>query len=228
MQAQQYAVNHYPIQSIITWITSGDIAIPEIQRPFVWEAIDVRDLIDSMFQGYPVGFMIAWRNPNVKLKDGSSAAGKRILIDGQQRVTAIMTAMLGRDVINKAYQRVRIRIAFHPQERRFEVSNPVIQKDGTWLSDIAVAFSPEITVRRLASEYCAKNPQADEDAVYDSIERLQGIVNNDEWFIQLKATLPELNTTPSATMPVPETPETSSIRWSTKHLIRVLAAPAPS
>ncbi len=189
MQAQQYAVNHYPIQSIITWIKSGDIAIPEIQRPFVWDATDVRDLIDSMFQGYPVGFMIAWRNPNVKLKDGSSSAGKRILIDGQQRVTAIMTAMLGQDVINKNYQRGRIRIAFHPQDYRFEVTNPVIQKDSTWIPDIAVTFSPEIKVRRLAGEYCAKNPQADEDAVYDSIERLQGIVNNDVGLIELNSDL---------------------------------------
>jgi len=189
MQAQQYAVNHYPIQTLITWIKSEDIAIPDIQRPFVWDATDVRDLIDSMFQGYPVGFMIAWRNPNVRLKDGSSSSGKRILIDGQQRVTAIMTAMLGRDIINKDYKRTRFRIAFHPQSRRFEVSNPVIQKDAAWIPDIAVAFSPDIKIRKLASEYCVKNPQVDEDAVYESIERLQGIVNNDVGLIELNSDL---------------------------------------
>jgi hypothetical protein len=73
--------------------------------------------------GYPVGYLIAWRNPTVKLKDGTPSAGKRILIDGQQRVTALMASLLGREVLTKDYETVRIRIAFHPQEERFEVSN---------------------------------------------------------------------------------------------------------
>jgi hypothetical protein len=50
----------------------------------------------------------------VKLKDGTPSAGKRILIDGQQRVTALMAALLGREVLTKDYDTVRIRIAFHP------------------------------------------------------------------------------------------------------------------
>jgi len=67
-------------------VKSGEIAIPEIQRPFVWNATKVRNLMDSLYQGYPVGYLIAWRNPSIRLKDGSTSSGKRILIDGQQRV----------------------------------------------------------------------------------------------------------------------------------------------
>ena len=55
----------------------------KIQRPFVWEPVKVRNLLDFLYQGYPVGYLIAWRNPTVRLKDGTSSAGKRILIDGQ-------------------------------------------------------------------------------------------------------------------------------------------------
>ena len=91
----------HPIETLLTWVKSGEIAIPEIQRPFVWEATKVRNLLDSLYQGYPVGYLIAWRNPTVKLKDGSLAAGKRILIDGQQRVTALMAALLGREVLHQ-------------------------------------------------------------------------------------------------------------------------------
>jgi hypothetical protein len=77
-----------------------------------------------LYQGYPVGYRIAWHNPNVKLKDGTLSAGKRILIDGQQRVIALMAGLLGRAVLTKGYEIVRIRIAFHPLEEKFEVANP--------------------------------------------------------------------------------------------------------
>lgn len=83
MSTQRYSVTPRPIETILTWVKSGEIAIPEIQRPFVWEATKVRNLLDSLYQGYPVGYLIAWRNPTVKLKDGTTSAGKRILIDGQ-------------------------------------------------------------------------------------------------------------------------------------------------
>ena len=72
----KYSVNQHPIETLLTWIKSGDIAIPEIQRPFVWSSTKVRDLIDSLYQGYPVGYLIAWRNPTVRLKDGTSSSGK--------------------------------------------------------------------------------------------------------------------------------------------------------
>src|SRR6478672_10411165 len=143
MPTQRYSVTHPPVETLFTWIKSGEIAIPEIQRPFVWSAVQVRNLLDSLFQGYPVGYLIAWRNPDVKLKDGTSSSGKRILIDGQQRVTALMAALLGREVLTKDYETVRIRIAFHPQEERFEVSNPAIRRDSAWLEDVADVFAPE-------------------------------------------------------------------------------------
>jgi len=66
MSIQKYSVNQHPIQTILTWIQSGEIAIPEIQHPFVWDAAKVRDFIDSLYNGYPVGYIIAWRNPDVE------------------------------------------------------------------------------------------------------------------------------------------------------------------
>ena len=87
--------------------------------------------------------LIAWRNPTVKLKDGTPSAGKRILIDGQQRVTALMAGLLGRDVLTKDYETVRIRIAFQPQLEKFEVANPAISKDVAWIEDVAAVFAPK-------------------------------------------------------------------------------------
>jgi len=83
MSDNKYSVTQYPVSSILEYIKSGDIAIPEIQRPFVWKSKNVRDLIDSLYNGYPTGYLIIWQNPNVKLKNGKESIGKKILIDGQ-------------------------------------------------------------------------------------------------------------------------------------------------
>jgi len=186
---QRYAVTQVPVQTLFTWINSGEIAIPEIQRPFVWDAVKVRRLLDSLYQGFPVGYLIAWRNPNVKLKDGTSSSGKRILIDGQQRVIALMASLLGREVFTKDYQRVRIRIAFHPGERRFEVTNPAIENNASWVSDIAVAFDPRTNLFDLVSDYCAKNPSTTQQDVFRSLELLRGITNNQIGVIELASDL---------------------------------------
>src|SRR4029078_1332063 len=143
MSTQRYSVTPHPIETILTWAKSGEIAIPEIQRPFVWEPTKVINLLASLYQGYRLGYLIAWRNPAVRLKDGSPSAGKRILIDGQQRITALMAALLGREVLTKDYETVRIRIAFQPQEERFEVANPAIRKDAAWIEDVAAIFAPD-------------------------------------------------------------------------------------
>ncbi len=189
MSIQRYSVNQHPIQTLLTWINSGEIAIPEIQRPFVWSATKVRDLIDSLYAGYPIGYLIAWRNPSAKLKDGTKSDGKRILIDGQQRVTALMAALLGYWVVNKDYKRVKIKIAFHPKDRKFEVSNPAIERDRTWIADISKILSPEVKVLQLVGEYCQKNEEDDQDSIYNSIELLRGIVNNHIGLIELNSDL---------------------------------------
>src|SRR5215475_1110197 len=189
MSTQRYSVTPHPIETLLTWVKSGEIAIPEIQRPFVWSAVQVRNLLDSLFQGYPVGYLIAWRNPDVKLKDGTSSSGKRILIDGQQRVTALMAALLGREVVDKDYQRVRIRIAFQPVYRQFEVSNPAIAKDALWIPDIAAVFDPHTSLFELVNTYCDCNVRTDKDEIFRSIELLRGITSNQIGLIELASDL---------------------------------------
>src|SRR5882724_1065635 len=185
MSTQRYSVTPHPVETLLTWVKSGEIAIPEIQRPFVWEATKVRNLLDSLYQGYPVGYLIAWRNPSVKLKDGTTSAGKRILIDGQQRVTALMAALLGREVLTKDYETVRIRIAFHPGEQRFEVANPAIRKDAAWIPDIATLFDPKAKLLKITRDYTAANSNADENQVFSKLEQLRKIINNHVGIIEL-------------------------------------------
>jgi len=185
MSTQRYSVTPHPIETLLTWVKSGEIAIPEIQRPFVWESTKVRNLLDSLYQGYPVGYLIAWRNPTVKLKDGSASAGKRILIDGQQRVTALMASLLGVEVLTEDYETVQIRIAFNPQEETFEVANPAIRKNAAWLPDVAEVFDPSTSVFQLVSDYCTANEGCSQDRIFKVIEKLRGIVHNHVGIIEL-------------------------------------------
>ena len=182
---QRYSVTPQPIETLLTWVKSGEIAIPEIQRPFVWDATKVRNLLDSLYRGYPVGYLIAWRNPTIRLKDGTSSAGKRILIDGQQRVTALMAALLGREVLTKDYETVRIRIAFHPVEETFEVTNPAIAKNPAWIKDIADLFAPDAKLLQITKAYSQANAAIDEDALFSTLERLRKIINNHVGLIEL-------------------------------------------
>jgi hypothetical protein len=189
MATQRYSVTPHPIDTLLTWVKSGEIAIPEIQRPFVWEATKVRNLLDSLYQGFPVGYLIAWRNPTVKLKDGTTSAGKRILIDGQQRVTALMAALLGMEVLTKDYASVRIRIAFNPlaadDEPSFEVSNPAISKNSLWIADVSKLFQTDADLFEQTDAYVARNPEIDRNRVGKSLQRLLKIVNNSVGLIEL-------------------------------------------
>jgi hypothetical protein len=184
---QKYAVNQQIIETLLAWVNSGEIAIPEIQRPFVWDSSKVRDLMDSLYQGYPIGYVIAWRNPNVRLKDGSLSEGKKILIDGQQRVTALTAAILGQYVVNKTYERVKIKIAFHPIDERFEVQNPAILKDKTWLPDISQAITGDLF--EIADQYFELNPDVDKKQVRNAFSNLMNIPKKQIGIIELAADL---------------------------------------
>lgn len=184
-QSQKYSVNQYLIETLLSWVKSGEIAIPEIQRPFVWEATKVRDLMDSLYNGFPVGYIIAWRSANIKLKDGTMSDGKKILIDGQQRITALTAALLGHQVVNKNYQKVRIKIAFNPIKQIFEVSNPAIERNSFWISDIAPLMKGDVRIHKVAKAYLDVNPDTDEDMLYERLERLTDVLKKQIGMIEL-------------------------------------------
>ena len=185
MKTQKYSVNQYLIESLLSNVKEKQIAIPEIQRPFVWESSQVRDLLDSLYQGFPVGYLIAWRSPDMRMKDGKSASGKMILIDGQQRVTALTAAILGEPVVNKEYKRSRITIAFHPIEEKFEVSNPAIVKDVSWIADISPVVGGQVKLTKAIGGYLAVNPGANADKVEESISNLTDIAKKQIGLIEL-------------------------------------------
>lgn len=183
-----YTVVQYSIDNVLNWIDTGKIAIPEIQRPFVWSSTKVRDLIDSLYRGYPVGYLITWQTGDVRLKDGSSSHTKQILIDGQQRTTALATALGGRQIVTKDYRKTRIQVGFNPVQERFETATPVIKNNPEWIPDVATvmtASSPFALVR----DYLAANPDLDAEVVEQRIGRLLAIKTQQVGVIDLAEAL---------------------------------------
>jgi hypothetical protein len=126
-------------------VESGELALPEMQRPFVWNNTDVRDLFDSLFRGYPVGNIMTWRTRSEDVKfigtNEKSLEASLLLIDGQQRVTSIYAILHGAQVLGSDYRPRQLKVAFKPTEGRFETLNSAIEKNPEWLNNITDAFS---------------------------------------------------------------------------------------
>ena len=172
----KFEVNNVSVSTLLGYVSDGTIAIPEIQRPFVWDTTKVRDLIDSLYREYPVGYIITWKSPDVKLKDGTSSEGKQILIDGQQRVTALTAALLGHEILDDNYKKKRIKIAFNIMTEEFQTNNPAIEKQEEWISDISEFMKDDFNTFDFISNYSTKF-NIDANIVSNRVTKLRSIKN---------------------------------------------------
>ncbi len=140
---KNYHVDNVTIEEILGWIKQGRIGLPEMQRPFVWSTSKVRDLIDSLYNGYPIGYIVTWQNPAVGLKNDSSSNNKEIIIDGQQRLTALKAALSGEKVVSQQYITKRVKISFKPSTEEFNTLNSAIEKDPLWINDTSEIFKSD-------------------------------------------------------------------------------------
>ena len=128
----------YSLSKLIDDIEMGDIGLPDIQRPFVWKNAKVRDLFDSMYRGYPVGYLLFWENQvGEKTKLIGTNTHQKIpqllIVDGQQRMTSLYSVIKGIPVIRENYDSESIEIAFRPVDGRFEVCDAAIRRDPEYL-----------------------------------------------------------------------------------------------
>ena len=189
MRADNYKITQYSVSSILGYVENSQIAIPEIQRPFVWKGEEVRALIDSLYEGYPIGYLIVWQNSQVRVRNFGKGGTKKILIDGQQRVTALMAALLGKEVLDEQYQSHRIRIAFNPLagkgEERFAVCDTKHEEDSRWIPDISIFFRRDFSFRQFEKEYKEANPDEDFTLLEESVDTLKEIVKHQFGVIEL-------------------------------------------
>jgi hypothetical protein len=154
-----YRTTIYPLVTLVHDIGRGAIGLPELQRPFVWPNAKIRDLFDSLYRGYPCGFLLLWET-GADLK-GIGTGGKDetpslAIVDGQQRLTSLYAVTTGAEVIRADYSREHIRIAFDPLAERFEVANAATAQDRAFISSVAEVWKPSANVFKVASDYLAE------------------------------------------------------------------------
>lgn len=200
MNAEKFTNTSMTIKALLGLIEAKDIAIPEIQRPFVWKSSQVRDLIDSLYKGYPTGYLILWKNPNVKLKDGTMSSGKKVIIDGQQRITALMTSIAAQKVFNSDFKETRVKIAFNPfaaleyqkgdsEAEMFAVQTPAHVKSKNWIPDIAEVFTTSFSSWTFIPKYIENNPEMTGDDLQSVLNQLKNIETTQIGVIELSEKL---------------------------------------
>ena len=193
MVGEKFTLIQYSVNAILGLIEGGQFVIPEIQRPFVWKRSQVRDLIDSLYNGYPTGYIITWKNPDVQTKDGTVANGKHVLIDGQQRITALMAAISGLEILDEDFNKGRIKIAFNPladdTTKVFAVQDASHLNDKKWIPDISELFKPDFKQRAFENDYAKNNVGVDLDELSETLLKLKGIANRQIGVIELEHSL---------------------------------------
>ncbi len=130
------------VGTLVEEIEREGIALPDMQRPFVWEDTKVRDLLDSLFVGYPVGTLVLWRTAEEREArafgaDSRALRATTLVIDGQQRLTSLYAVLRGKPIVDKDGSRRQITIAFRPRDGRFEVADAAIRQDPEYLANVS-------------------------------------------------------------------------------------------
>ncbi|HOI57808.1 MAG TPA: DUF262 domain-containing protein [Methanoculleus sp.] len=147
----------YDLNSLVKYIELGEIGLPDIQRPFVWKNAKVRDLFDSMYRGYPVGYLLLWRSGLADDRpigtDVKQKPPRLVIVDGQQRLTSLYAVVKGVPVVRENYDSEQICIAFNPLEERFEVVDAAIRRDKAFIPDISRIWSNDTDIFEVVDDY---------------------------------------------------------------------------
>jgi hypothetical protein len=141
-----------PISTLVDMYKRGELRLPEIQRHYVWRATRVRDLLDSLYRGYPSGSILMWETDEpvptrdfAIAQDTTAFAGRKLLLDGQQRLTSL-TAVLNGDPVSVRGRKRPIDILFnleHPEGPPTEVVEVDSDEESPFTPDDELADDTE-------------------------------------------------------------------------------------
>lgn len=183
MRATQFKEVNYSLSKLIEDIDTGEIGLPDIQRPFVWERARVRDLFDSMYNGFPIGYLLFWANgaaPGARQIGITrhQSAPRLLIVDGQQRLTSLYGVMKGVPVVDDDYQESLIKIAFRPRDASFSVADATTNRDPEYISNISDLWVGELPRNRFVRAFIQKLRESrevsddEEDRLVEEIDRL--------------------------------------------------------
>lgn len=196
-----FTTSTYPLNALIEDIDLGKIGLPELQRPFVWPNVNVRDLFDSLYRGYPAGFLLFWETGVGALKGigtkNAQSVPKLAIVDGQQRLTSLYAVVKGVEVLRANFKRERIQIAFNPSSGRFDVADAAIRKDKAYIPDISLLwqadFKPSAYRKEFLHQLRSVREISDDEAekIEESIDHLRNLLHYSFVALTLSSTVDE-------------------------------------
>jgi hypothetical protein len=194
MSQTLFSTTDYPLSKLIEDIDLGEIALPDIQRPFVWKTAKVRDLFDSMYRGFPIGYLLFWRYQQGETRQIGIGEKKNVprllVVDGQQRLTSLYAVMKDEPVFDEDYQKRKLKISFRPADASFEVATAASERDPEYITDISDVWNGELSRRRFVNRFLERLSsnrevsREEEDQIADAIDRLHKL--NDYRFVALE------------------------------------------
>lgn len=182
-----FSTKEYSLQKILLEIEDGELGLPDLQRPFKWKSVKVRDLFDSMYKGFPVGTLLLWKqDEKTKTRQiGTNTKQNQIestILDGQQRLTSLYSVMKKKDVINEKFSPQQIVISFHPLEEIFEVPNSSIDRNPEWIRDISAIWetsSPVDLINHFIEnlQKSRKINENEKQKIQSNLTRLHNLIN---------------------------------------------------
>lgn len=151
----------YNLQTLIQQIDMGIVGLPDIQRPFVWDKTKVRDLFDSMYKGYPVGYLLFWQNANIENTKTIGSNNKQLtpnllIVDGQQRLTSLFAVIKGVNILNKDFKKEKIIISFKPLTQEFVIPDAATKRSAEYIQNISDLFDPSTNIFAFTNEFISK------------------------------------------------------------------------
>lgn len=178
------------VNQLIEKIVTGELGLPELQRPFIWKDSKVRDLFDSMMRGYPIGYLMLWECPSLDKKKPigvdahSYDSPKEVIIDGQQRLTSLYAVMKGKKVINSKFDEKSIVISYCPLQNKFEVGYQATKNDPEWIYNISDLFTSTNTfkfigdfIKKLGDYRSTKGSELTDEEQGLIADRINSVVN---------------------------------------------------
>jgi hypothetical protein len=174
----------YDLDGLLHYIDIGDIGLPDIQRPFVWSNAKVRDLLDSMYRGFPVGYLLFWENQatagakQIGTADKAHKTPARLIVDGQQRLTSLYAVFRGKKIFDDDYKERQIEIAFRPRDGKFEVADAAIRRDVEWMPNISDIWASKMSSWKIINDFLNKLAQKEDlseeqkEAIAHNLDRL--------------------------------------------------------
>jgi hypothetical protein len=193
----------YSLSKLIQDIEHGDIGLPDIQRPFVWSSAQVRDLFDSMYKGFPVGYLLFWANYNfdhtrqIGMVAKQAHTPRLLIVDGQQRLTSLYAVLRGIPVLSQEYQSIKIQVAFNPLLQKFEVADAATSRDPNYIADISMLWTSGQSSHRVVRQFLERLragsdiDEETEERISDSIDRLYDLQNYPFTAMEIDATVDE-------------------------------------